>query len=193
MGRKVKHEAMTTLPSVTAILAPWSRFDGVPEAVLAAAADRGTRVHNACKADVSGLWVLPDPEVAPYLESFRLWLLRRVVRVISAEAEYVDLDLCYKGHPDLVVILKGDTAATIIDLKTPLTKNPLWRPQIAAYKHLVEKAGLEVGRTGSLRLSPRGLPPLLDEYTGSLAADLAGFMSALYAWRYFNALKERMV
>jgi hypothetical protein len=180
-------------PSVTAILSPWTDFSNVPDARLAAAADRGTRVHAACLAEVRGLWVLPDPEVEPYIESFRRWL-PRIAKVISAEAEYVDEDLGYKGHPDLVVIFQGDVYAALPDIKTPRQKNPLWRVQTAAYKNLVEKAlGIPVKRTGSLRLSPEGRAPIFAEYTGSLAVDFAGFLAAKDAYQYFQKLRGRLI
>ncbi len=183
---------MNSLPSVTTILSPWSRFDAVPDDVLAVASERGTRVHSACLAAIRGLWVEPDPIIEPFVASFKQWL-PCVDRVISAEAEYADSDLGFIGHPDLVFVFRGDSFASIVDFKTPAQKNPIWRAQIAAYRHLVEKNGLLVGRTGSLRLSRTGGRAIFDEYTGTMGLDLAGFFSAFDAWKYFHHLQERMI
>ena len=183
--------AASPMPTVTQILAPWSNFGAVPPDVLARAADRGTRVHAACLAEVTGLWVPPDPEVAPYLDSFRVWLPN--VEVIKAEFELHDAELGFIGHPDLLVRFKGDKGLAIIDLKTPVAYSSMWRPQLAAYNHLAWQNSLPVRRTGTLRLKKDGKPPIFNESTATYGHDLAGFMSARDAWKYFNAPKERMI
>ena len=175
-------------PSVTTILAPWSNFDSVPPEILAKAADRGTRVHAACHAEIKGLWAVPEIDVAPFLQSFRSWL--PYFEVIESEFELIDSTLGYMGHPDILGRFKGDKGLTLIDLKTPIAFNPLWRAQLAAYKQLAGTNGYKVDRTASLRLSRKGRMPILNELTGHIGVDLAGFMSALEAWKYFNSLKK---
>lgn len=180
-----------TYPSVTRILAPWSDFSSVPPGVLENAANRGTRVHQACLCKVRGLWSMPESDVEPFLSSFLRWLPS--VEVIDAEFELTDSALGLVGHPDLLVKFRGDSSLSIVDLKTPTQYNPIWRPQLAAYKYLAEHNGRVISRICSLRLSRQGRPPILNESTGTYGHDLAGFMSALDAWKYFTRLKERKI
>ena len=179
------------MPSVTQVLSPWADFGRVDPAVLERAALRGTAVHAACLAETTGFWAPPDPEIEPYVESFRLWRPR--VEIIKAEFELADPVLSLYGHPDLLVRFAGDTALAIIDLKTPAAYNSIWRAQLAAYKYMAVKNGLDVVRVGSLRLQKDGRPPILNESTATYPRDLAGFIAALDAWLYFTALKERNI
>lgn len=179
------------LPSVTQVLAPWANFGAVPPEVLARAAERGTKTHAACLAETAGLWWPPDPEVAPYVASFLSWLPN--VEIIKAEFELRDDALKFIGHPDLLVRFRGDKFLAVIDLKTPVAYSVLWRPQVAAYRHLAEINGFPVRRTGSLRLKKDGGPPIFRETTDTYPQDLGGFLAALEAWKYFNALKGRMI
>ena len=173
------------LPSVTRILSPWADFSGIPEEVLANAARRGTDVHRICGCIAQGLWFPAIPEDCTlFVESFRRWF-PVVEIVVLSEGELADTRLGYCGHPDLICRIRGDKALTLIDFKTPASKSPLWRAQLAAYKHLAREAGHDVQRVGSLRLKRDGGHPIFDEYTDN-ATDLAGFVAALNAHRYFN-------
>jgi hypothetical protein len=173
------------LPTVTRILALWADFSGVAPDVLENAARRGTAVHRVCGCLAQGLW-FPEPQedCAGYVESFLTWF-PVVESVILSEGELVDKALGYRGHPDLICRIRGDKALALVDFKTPATKSPLWRAQLAAYKRLAEIGGYPVKRVGTLRLKKDGSRPIFDEYTDS-ATDLAGFVAALNAHRYFN-------
>lgn len=172
-------------PSVTQVLSPWADFSRVPQEALENAARRGTDVHRACSALAQGLWFPPVPDdCAGYLASFRLWL-PTVADVVLAEDELSDHRLGFVGHPDLIVRINGDHALTVVDLKTPAVVNSLWRVQLAAYKHLAKANGMDVRRALSLRLRQDGGRPIVNEYTDS-AQDMAAFVAALNAYRYFN-------
>jgi hypothetical protein len=179
-------ERLSALPSVTQVLSPWADFAGVPPAVLANAARRGSRVHAICSAHLQGLWIPEIPEdCRGYVDSFLSWA-PMIEEVVLVEAELADPDLGFCGHPDLVALLKGDHILSIIDWKTPLNKGRLWRAQMAAYRHLARKAGIPAERVMTVRLRKEGGRPLVDEYT-ELAPDLAAFCSALNAFRFFHA------
>lgn len=173
------------LPSVTSILQPWADFSGIAPDVLENAARRGTAVHRICGCITQGLWFPEIPEdCTGFVESFRSWF-PVVEEVVLSEGELADTALGYCGHPDLICRIRGDRTLALIDFKTPASKNPLWRAQLAAYKRLAVVNGYEVARVGSLRLKKDGGRPIFDEYTDS-ATDLAGFVAALNAHRYFN-------
>ena len=178
-------------PSVTQILSPWSDFNSVPPDVLAAASERGTLVHQVCLAEAVGGWAVPDDVTAPYLESFCLWLPR--VEVIAVEFEVINHTMRYMGHPDLTVRFKGDRGLSLIDIKTPRLYNPVWRAQLAAYRAaaLTMPEYADIERIASLRLSPEGKAPILNESSSTYAIDLNGFYNSLAAWYYFQGLKRK--
>lgn len=177
------------LPTVTQVLSPFADFSGIRPEVLAHAAERGTRVHQACAAIARGLWTVPpDDECRGYVQSFRGWFEQAVDEVVLVEAELVDEALGFKGHPDLICRIRGDERPSLIDLKTPATKNRLWRAQLAAYRHLARIHGYDVDRTASLRLKKDGGHPIFDEYDPRESSqDFAAFLSALNAYRCFKA------
>lgn len=175
------------LPSVTQVLGLFADFSRIPEATLAAAAERGTRVHAACAMLAQGLWMpYQEPEIALYVESFGVWMDQAVDEVLDVELKVTDYANGYCGHLDLAVIMRGDTLPSIIDLKTPVTKNRLWSAQLAAYRHAYQvQTGSIVSRVASLRLKKDEGPAIFDEYHES-ARDFAAFLAALNAYRWFN-------
>jgi hypothetical protein len=176
------------LPSVTQAIGPFADFSRVSPAVLDAAAARGTAVHEAAAAHAQGLWVPPLPEeLAGYFNSFRRWFDATVVEVIGVELEVKDEALGYIGHLDLAAVLKGDDVITIIDYKTPATKNKLWAAQLAAYLHAFQSTPWpwDANRIASLRLKKDGGRAIFDEYTNS-HQDFAAFVAALTAYKWFK-------
>lgn len=177
------------LPSVTQVLAPFVDYSQVPEHVLARASERGSRVHAICAAKLLGLWHAPVTEdVAGYVKSFESWS-RVVSDVILIEAELEDTALGYCGHPDALLVIKGDAVNSAVDWKTPRTLMLPWRVQLAAYRNLFEVNGHDVARQFSLRLCPNGGAAKLNEYTGTVRADFSIFASALNAYRFFQGGK----
>lgn len=175
---------------MTEILSAYSDFSAVPPDVLERAAERGRRVHRICAALALGLWVPEIPEECRcYVESFRKWL-DLVDTVHLVETELADDTYGFVGHPDLVVTLRGEGFARVVDLKTPVVKHRLWRAQIAAYNRLAAPriVPLRISRSGTLRLSPKGDFPRFDEYSDS-AVDFNAFLCALMAYRFFKEVE----
>ncbi|MCB2188624.1 MAG: hypothetical protein KQJ78_19560 [Deltaproteobacteria bacterium] len=174
-------------PSVTQIIGPFADFGAVHPDVLAAAADRGTRVHAACATLAEGLWLpKPDQDCQGYVDSFQGWFERAIAEVVAVERRLYDEALGFCGQLDLLVLIQGDSKPTLVDLKTPAVKNRLWAMQLAAYRHLALVNGLSVERIASLRLKKDGGTPIVDEYTSN-PNDFAAFASALNVWRYLAA------
>lgn len=179
----------SNLPSVTQVLAPFVDYSRVPDHVLAMASDRGSRVHAICAAKLLGLWHSPvTGDVAGYVQSFEKWA-RVVSDVILIEAELEDSGFGYCGHPDALLVIKGDSGSSAVDWKTPRSLMLPWRVQLAAYRNLFEVNGYPVDRQFSLRLCPDGGAAKLNEYTGTVRADFAVFMSALNCHRFFQGGK----
>lgn len=177
-------------PSVTRIIAPWVKFDHVPQDRLRAAAERGTRIHAACRSIAEGIGFFPmsedDRAIAGYVQSFRRWLQIVVKEVIFTEGELRDDRFGFVGHPDLFVLARNGEAL-LVDLKSPVTKSKTWRLQLSAYAHLCRQAGYFPDRIGSLRLHPEGKPPRMDWYEESALQDFNVFLSCLNAYRFFNS------
>lgn len=175
-------------PSVTQVLSPWGAYNTIPTEVLRQAQERGKVVHAACFAVASGLW---HPKLSEehqgYLDSFVNWLDSYVQEVVLVEPEFVCEKKGFVGHPDFVLVMKGDGGLySIPDLKTPLTHSRAWGPQCAAYQYLAAINKYPVGRIFSIRLRPDGSPALLNEYTGTFPYELTIFFNALACWKYFK-------
>jgi hypothetical protein len=167
-------------PSVTEVLSKYQDFSSVPEDRLAFACERGTAVHKWCAAYARGLWI-PVPETGPgYCKSFQQWFDEYVEQVIFVEREMICNIYGFMGHPDLGCIMKGDNDISVVDLKTPIAVQQIWRAQLAAYLHLSKTR-----RAFSLRLRPDGSKPLLNEYTDT-KRDFQAFLAALTAHKYFT-------
>jgi hypothetical protein len=177
------------MTSVTQIIAPWVKWDHIPEERLAMAAERGTDIHDACHAIALGIGWFPITNegraVAGYVDSFRLWFESVVYDVLFTERELKDDNFGFIGHPDLLVVNK-DREILLIDLKSPVTRSKSWRLQLAAYAHLCEIAGHRPDKIGSLRLHPKGNPPKMDWYQDSRLQDFNIFSCCLTAHRYLN-------
>jgi len=171
------------LISVTTALSPFNDFSQVPPERLAAAAARGTAVHQACAAYARGL---PVFETSGYLyfQSFKNWFDKYVKRALFVEAEFSD-PTCYGiiGHVDLVAELV-DGRIVVVDYKTPVAESKSWALQISAYCHLVEPV---VGKCDgmALMLSGEGKPAKAIAYKYQ-ASDFAVFISALTVWRHIH-------
>ena len=170
---------MKDYPSVTTVLGKYQDFSSVPEDRLALAIDRGKAVHAYCAAYALGLWAPEPKEHAGYCLSFRRWFDMMVVEVHSVEQQFIDEVLGFTGTPDFTGILKGDTDTAVVDWKTPVTLNPVWDAQTAAYQHLTKAK-----RRGSLRLDPDGKEAKFKAYSNDNQAFQA-FLNALVAHKYF--------
>ena len=176
------------IPSVTTILSPWSDFSMVPEHVLEAAAERGTRVHKACASVARGLWAPRPADIAGYLLSYDQWFnLIDKDKPMWIEEEFTS-KLGFLGHPDFAGFYHGDDCLVVVDNKTPRARSLVWVAQLAAYGVLVEeKTGIQVKRCGSLRLNPEGKRPIFDELRpNERIRGLEAFMGSLTAWKYFK-------
>lgn len=173
----------TPYPSVTQVFGHY--LAGVPLKYLEYAGDRGTRVHSFCtriavKAFIPGGI---DQDCLGYVMSFEAWLNQYVQEVLWVEREFIDPDYGFCGHPDMGVVLKEGPSA-VVDLKTPQKLENVWAGQLAAYRHLAQKAGQRFDRTGTLRLNPHGGPATMKWYQDS-PRDLAAFISLLTGYKYF--------
>lgn len=174
--------------SVTQILSPFTDFSRIDPATLAAAADRGTKVHAMAAAHLAGIYApfSSDSRINLFYLSFREWCDKFIKQVFFTEHEFIDERLGLVGHPDMGVELI-DGQRLIPDIKTPQAHGPTWRAQTAAYLYLANR---EYGdgffmAGAALQLHPEGKMPKMTIYK-TTAADWSAFLSALNAYRYFK-------
>lgn len=177
----------TPYPSVTEILSPYVSFSRVPPAVLQAACERGTLVHEAVAALLRDEFpVIPDG-IAGYIESFDRWRDAMITDVLLVEERLSDPVLRYTGQIDTVARLKGDDCWTVIDWKTAVTGSPAWAVQTAAYRELVinqYELGMPILRRMSVRLRKDGGKAVVTEYNSP--SDIAIFRGMLNSHHYFK-------
>ena len=178
---------LMNLPSVTTVLSPYTDFSGIMPNVLAAAAERGSRVHAACAAHAQGLWAdcFLRQEDTGFFKSFLDWSSRAVSEFHLTETELTDTRLGYMGHPDVIVKMSGEKELTVIDYKTPAAESKTWLPQIAAYAHLARSNGFDVRRGLCVRLRKDGGKAIVTQVDID-GEPWAAFLNALGAYRYFK-------
>lgn len=121
-------------PGVTEVLDPINELDGIPRDVLAAAAEFGSHVHQAC--DLSNRGVLDraalDPALAPYLAAWEKFLVDTGAVVMHSELRVQNKTLKYAGTLDAVI--RWRNATHIADIKTSAAVPRTVGPQTAAYR-----------------------------------------------------------
>lgn len=151
------------VPSVTEVLRltgldDWS---GIDPDVLAAAAERGTIVHQACELVDAGDLDLEslDDAVRGYVDAYRLWKRESGWQVDQVELALVSRRGRYAGRLDRICRIPGRQWPALVDLKTGVetAATPL---QTAGYADLytehhggtVSRHALYLRADGSYRL-----------------------------------------
>ena len=179
------------LPSVTLIISQvgkhWLNFDAVPKDRLEFACQRGSDFHRLAALHAQKLWIdeIPD-SCAGFFHSFSEWFGDFVEETVMVETTLIHPTLHFKGTPDTIIRMKGDSVLTLPDYKTPRALSKSWRLQLAAYRELARVNGYPVERVASLRPHPDGGRAKFDEYTKSLTADWNVFQSMLNVFKFFQ-------
>jgi hypothetical protein len=124
------------LPSVTTIMRPLSNayYGGIDDNILAAAANRGTSIHQAIENYLTfGVSDAP-PEHVGYFNAFLQWYETVKPEVVAAEYRSYHRVLMYAGTVDLVYRQPSD-ALICVDFKTSSqVVDMLVRVQLEAYR-----------------------------------------------------------
>lgn len=125
---------------VTEVLSRYTKLSEIDPATVAAAADRGSRVHSFCEMYMLNLFVTDvDEDCKNYFNAFKKWFDDTVTTVLYVEKRINNDNLRISGQIDLIAMLKGDSEPTLIDIKTPQTESSTWQLQTAAYHMLARK------------------------------------------------------
>jgi len=171
---------------VTTVLQPYSTLGALDPAMVANAADRGTRVHAYCESYALGLLVPQvDDDCKNYFEAFQRWFDQMVAEVIWTEKRMNHKGYKLSGSADMIVRLVGDKGLTLLDIKTPASTSQSWNLQTAAYRILArEVLGVETERRMCLMLPKRGDSARIVEFTQH-SQDEDMYLGALKLFRHF--------
>lgn len=172
------------LPSVTEILQPLDELDGIPIAVLRAAAEFGTHVHLACHLHDAGRLdrAALDPALEPYLRAWESFLSESGATVVASEYR-VSHPLGYAGTMDKALHFPNRRQGCVGDIKSSDVVPRSAGPQTAAYREAGARE-LNLSRTRyAIHLRPDATYRL-HKYENT--TDWSIFQSALNIWRWRN-------
>ena len=172
------------VPSVTQILQPIDELDGIPLAMLQAAAQFGRHVHKAIYLHSVGNLNEPllDAHLVPYLKGWKQFLYDTKAVVQCSERKVHHRQLRYAGTLDSVLIWKG---RKVCDVKSSVGIPRSVGPQLAAYRqaYMLENPEHHISRTRlCVHLKPDGtyrVQELKDDRDWSIFVSLLN----LYRWR----------
>ena len=143
---------------VTEVLTPFLGLDKIPRHYLEAAADRGTRVHNAIDGMLQGMPPLHiEDDIAGYLKSYEQWT---AFPTVFREERYSCEELGITGQIDLIG--RGPEGNLwVIDYKTSAKPSCAWSLQVSAYCELAKRQGIIIAGGAILHLKRDGGPPSL--------------------------------
>lgn len=164
---------------VTNILYPFSGLEKIDAAIVAHAAERGTKVHKICEGIIEGIGEIGvEDETWGYVESFKKWWALGH-DVLKMEERFWDDDLEITGQVDLIINTPEGLA--VVDLKTSSRPSKTWEAQGSAYAYLAKKAGHDIKRILFLHLNKHGKEAKVHEYD----VDDGFFLSILRVWQHF--------
>ena len=189
------------LPSVTTILgvlaspglAQWRGHVGntAADKTSREAAAYGTMLHGLVEVVNRGHRDRLDPEESQLVAPYVAWFDEHLSHVIAAERLVISRRHKFAGTTDAVVVMRGDRAATVVDLKSSRTDlaQREWRLQLAGYAVALEEDGLDVRRRIVVRM-PRNAPETLHVHElpeDDLVLDERAFLAALRVFNWFAA------
>lgn len=174
---------------VTEVLEPFSKLHLLDPKVVKNAAERGSRVHEFCTMYALNLLVVDiDDDCKNYVESFIEWYDSAVEKLLYKPTRINSSKYRLSGEFDMIVQLKGDDKATLVDIKTPINESPSWQLQTAAYRMLVgDHSDIchAIDRRGVIKLPKDGSQAKWIEYNQHEMDEFL-YLSALQLFRHFN-------
>lgn len=171
------------LPSVTQILkaARLIDYSMIPQDILQAAAERGTRVHKALENLDNGR-IEPnnvDPDIAGYVEAGLRFYREAEFECTLVEYRNWHKNWRYAGTLDRIGLMAG--CQTILDFKTGLLL-PGHGLQLAGYLEMLPEPRRY--RRIALKLSEDGSYRIQEYPAAEYRRDIRTFLSALDCWRW---------
>ena len=182
------------LPSVTQIIKLISpKFEGIPEAVLEYASQRGRAVHKACEIFNNGQEFSEplDDVIVPYLDAWKRFIDEKHVRIISSEQHMYHPTMHYAGRFDCIGLI--DDEEWTLDIKAIAKLHAAIGVQLAGYN------GLRNAHAGKIHCNthcdfPRAAVQLKPDGTYKFEqynnrSDFAVFVSCMTVHNFIGATK----
>lgn len=174
------------VPGVTQVLEQINELDGIPRAVLEAAAEFGDHVHQATDLHDRGLLDRSalDPKLEPYLAAWEKFLVESACRVLSSEEMIYHPALRFAGQRDRRVLFKDSTLPHVLDIKTSAFVPRTVGLQTSAYAECDKASGRDTSMVRyCAHLRPDGSYSLIRLQD---RRDFSIFVSCLNLWRWRN-------
>jgi hypothetical protein len=172
---------------ITKVLSPFTGYKSIPQEILRAKADIGTRAHEVIRGFLltGGLWDV-DEDVKGYVESMkRFWGQGYPIKDVENRL-YCEEHLL-TGEPDL--LFEGPKGLTLLDWKTSVKENATWKLQASGYAHLCKQNGHEIKDIWFIKLDKLGKEPEIFKYK----KDIPLFMKCLEIYKMFFNKEENLV
>lgn len=167
---------------ITTVLAPFAGYGAIPKEIIAKAADRGTRAHNAIHSHMShlGTWGV-DEDIIGYVQSAEKFF-PKIGNVLWLEERFFCDKLLLTGQCDLIAEYDGEV--TLIDWKTSSKVNPTWSAQAGGYFYVGPKKFLT--RAIFVKLDKNGGEPEIHNFD-NVGACIDEFMACYDMYnKYFK-------
>jgi ATP-dependent exoDNAse (exonuclease V) beta subunit len=162
---------------VTAILYPFSGLNKVPPAILDAAKERGTKVHEVYEAILEDMGYHIDEQYSGYVKSLEAWCEGKIF--LDRPSRWFCDDLMLTGECDGLYL--DDGKVVLVDIKTPLRESKTWQLQGSAYAYLARKNGQQVDRVEFVQVKKDGSAATVHVYK----EDFATYRKCLDLYRIF--------
>jgi hypothetical protein len=176
---------MNQLPRVSTILRVLDdAYEGVPQAAMEKAAERGEALHRLCLTYLASLdgvheAPIPTPPFEKPYQAFVKWCEANAVLVVAVEERSENTQFGFCGTPDALVIINGEEV--LIDLKFTAAIMRINKVQIQAYWKLEHYKTTKWAKlihigpmTGELKVHTIKKNP----------ADWCAFLNALSVWKW---------
>lgn len=166
---------------ITEILWHFSEIKHVDPAVIAKAADRGTRVHNCCEAFIEGIGAFVDEDIKGYIDSFHTWWPIDM-KIVHMEKRFSCHSLSITGKVDLIM-QDHEGNLHLYDLKTSYRPSKTWSLQGNGYKYLASVNGIDISTINFVHLMRNSAPAKIITYP----TDVDLFLKVVEVYNYFYA------
>lgn len=108
-------------------------------------ADRGTQVHNAITAHLTGQFYVTNATTENYFSAYEKFNQENKYEIVEVQKRYFCDKLMITGEIDALFRYEGDRLPTINDFKTSRLENKqMWQLQGAFYRYLMKVNGIDV-------------------------------------------------
>lgn len=139
---------------ISDIISKYSGYGNVPEHILQAACERGTKVHEIIEAIFEGLGAQIDEKLHGYIKSFDSWYTNVHQHGFLQPERWYDDDNLITGKCDCLMDVDG--VLSLIDFKTSAKIGTSWILQGGGYCYLAQKCGIYVDKIRFIKLLKNG-------------------------------------